>query len=295
LGELRKADYALLFNALRCYWRGNLLIQVSDNGSLPWSVELIDRFVHHWNWPLLFKNKAISWSPELIERFENHIPMHWISENELLPWSIELIERFETRLNWESLSRKEYLPWSLELIERFESRWQWMALTVNEALPWSLELILKYENRWFWPDLIRNPAIPWSPQLIERFAEHWRISKTSRGDKSLPDHMLIDLTSNLARILSDKPDLPCYLNWIERRSDWRWYWIKSDDGAFLSNESLKWTHELIECFADGWRWTALSKNEALPWTRELIERYEGRWNWSYQRAPRGSTVNPITI
>jgi hypothetical protein len=27
LGELRKADYALLFNVLRCYWRGNLLIQ----------------------------------------------------------------------------------------------------------------------------------------------------------------------------------------------------------------------------------------------------------------------------
>jgi hypothetical protein len=31
LGELRKADYALLFNALRYFWRGNLRIQDKAN------------------------------------------------------------------------------------------------------------------------------------------------------------------------------------------------------------------------------------------------------------------------
>ena len=94
----------------------------------------------------------------------------------------------------------------------------------------------------------------------------------------MADHMLIWITRDLLIAnFSGKPDLPCYLNWIEG-SAWTRHWKELEDGIYLKNKPLEWSLELIECFADSWNWTALSKNEALPWTSELIERFENSWD-----------------
>ncbi|WP_262967075.1 hypothetical protein [Methylobacter psychrophilus] len=104
------------------------------NTSLPWSLELIERFEDRWGWNWLSENKGLPWSLELIERFEERWCWIGLSMNKALPWSLELIERFEERWHWDVLSKNEGLPWSLELIERFEERWCWMALSPNESL-----------------------------------------------------------------------------------------------------------------------------------------------------------------
>ena len=60
---------------------------------------------------------------------------------------------------------------------------------------------------------------------------------------------------------------------IERYADlWKWeelHW----------NQGLPWSEALIERYADRWDWGALSRNEGLPWSEALIEHYADRWYW----------------
>jgi hypothetical protein len=84
-------------------------LALSKNEALPWSLELIERFVDRWDWGFLAANKG-------------------------LPWSLELIERFMDRWDWGFLAANKGLPWSLELIERYEGRWNWWGISGNKAL-----------------------------------------------------------------------------------------------------------------------------------------------------------------
>jgi hypothetical protein len=42
---------------------------------------------------------------------------------------------------------------------------------------------------------------------------------------------------------------------------------------------LPWSEELLERYADKWKWHVLSPNESLPWSEALIERYKYLWGW----------------
>jgi hypothetical protein len=47
----------------------------SENEALPWSVELIERFLDEWDWNSLSRNEGLPWSLELIEHFKDR--WHW--------------------------------------------------------------------------------------------------------------------------------------------------------------------------------------------------------------------------
>ncbi|SET17618.1 hypothetical protein, partial [Thorsellia anophelis] len=37
--------------------------------SLPWSIELLERFENKWDWDCLSRNKSLPWSVELAQKF----------------------------------------------------------------------------------------------------------------------------------------------------------------------------------------------------------------------------------
>ncbi len=110
------------------------------------------------------KIKSIPWSIELIERYKNerwyedNEKLNWyiLSNNESLPWSIHLLERFKDKWSWWGLSQNKNLPWSIELISRYENKWVWQTgkslegMTWNHSLPWSVELIDDFKDKWDW-------------------------------------------------------------------------------------------------------------------------------------------------
>ena len=111
------------------------------NGTLPWSLQLIERFKERWDWrsskPGLSGNDAVPWSLQLIGRFAERLDFVILASSATVPWSLEMLERFEDKWDWHGLSGNEALPWSIELIERFSKRWRWMAwggLCDNKAL-----------------------------------------------------------------------------------------------------------------------------------------------------------------
>jgi hypothetical protein len=82
---------------------------LSENESLPWSLELIRKYKDKWNWSNLSKNK-------------------------LLPWSIELIYEFENKWNWRYLSENKSVPFSIELIDRYAKKWIWSSYTFRNIV-----------------------------------------------------------------------------------------------------------------------------------------------------------------
>jgi hypothetical protein len=48
---------------------GNPNFSLAANTALPWSIELIERYVDRWNWFALTEINSLPWSTELIEQF----------------------------------------------------------------------------------------------------------------------------------------------------------------------------------------------------------------------------------
>src|SRR5690606_9064437 len=144
---------------------------LSQQISLPWSLELLTRYKDYWNWYYLSKNPSLPWTIELIERYRFLLNWSSLSTNPSLPWSIELIEKYEHKWDWSNLSKNPSLPWSVELIEKYN-------IDLKDLIEDDLEIILdmqlpsvakqKYNHKWDWSYLSQNPPLPWSIELIEK-------------------------------------------------------------------------------------------------------------------------------
>jgi hypothetical protein len=149
--DMELIELILLVEKHQDNWYGGLL---SQNETLPWSIDFIECFEERWDW------------------------REGLSRNTALPWSLKLIECYKERWNWGDLSRNKALPWSIDLIDCYKERWDWRSiwsgsLSKNIALPWSINLIDSYKERWDWEALSQNIALPWSLELIERYKERW--------------------------------------------------------------------------------------------------------------------------
>jgi len=82
-----------LIERFKNYWDWNVL---SENDSLPWSAELIDRFIDRWKWGYF---KSFKHDPNL-----NAGEMGLIG-NWGIPWNIDLIIRYEEFIDIEELKR----------------------------------------------------------------------------------------------------------------------------------------------------------------------------------------------
>jgi hypothetical protein len=97
------------------------------NEALPWSEELIDKFIDRWIWGV--RTPQISDIGELEFLYETGL-----SFNKSLPWSSDFIRKYENRWFWYDLSRNSGLPWSYELLIEYEEKWYWEEMTDNEKL-----------------------------------------------------------------------------------------------------------------------------------------------------------------
>lgn len=131
-------------------WWENL----SSNRSLPWSIELIEKYKDKWDWERLSRSSSLPWSIELIEKYNDW--WDWshrgLSQNTSLPWSIELIERYKDRWDWSyrGMSQNTSLPWSIELIEKYDDKWDWESLFSNESIILTVDIIKKYGYKWWY-------------------------------------------------------------------------------------------------------------------------------------------------
>ena len=159
---------------------------LSSNKSLPWSIELIDKYKDNWDWNFLSANESLPWSNDLIEKYEDK--WNWninkyiddepqfigFSSCKFLSWSIDFIDKYKDRWNWDYLSANESLPWTLELIEKFKDKWLWggtglgepVGLSANKSLPWSIELVDKYKDKWNFMYLPQIISLPCSEDVI---------------------------------------------------------------------------------------------------------------------------------
>jgi hypothetical protein len=65
-------------------WNSHQFDSLSSKLDFPWSIDLIQRFEHRWNWKALSRNEALPWSIDLIERFQDRWGWHELCNNKAL-------------------------------------------------------------------------------------------------------------------------------------------------------------------------------------------------------------------
>jgi hypothetical protein len=151
-------------------WEDNFWEAFSSNPSIPWTVELINKYESK----LIWYSEYNSWYP-----YNNR----GLSGNPNLPWSEKFIEIYIDKWDWTGLSLNKGIPWSLELIEKYYDKWNWDELKLNTTLPWSKDFLIKYKENWltnqyeyrpssyrpyvdYWPSIYDNKAIHWNIDII---------------------------------------------------------------------------------------------------------------------------------
>ena len=94
--------------------------------SFPLTNEMLNEFSDELDWKEVSRNGHINWTAELIERWAHHIDWfqfsHCANERILTP---NIIERFKDKWNWEVLSGNGSFEFSCELIDKYIDRWDW--------------------------------------------------------------------------------------------------------------------------------------------------------------------------
>jgi len=290
---------------------------LSANTSLPWSMDLIDRFRGYWEFSQLKRNSSIPWSQEILIMFRDrwqfhHIPntrnphhenldkdpyfpgvwkkywssaflenireyVSWSSLSSDMPWDEAMICQFETVIDWSELGRKGNLDWTISIIEEYKDRWNWGVLSSNNFLPWSIFLIAEYEDKWLWGALSLNGSLPWSGELIDRFQSKWDWFWLSTNVNLLLTEDIIDRHSDSWDWFQLSRNEAVPLN-----KNWLINHTKLDYRAYFSSisEYSALTTELIDEFCDYLNWEELSRNPNLPWSADLLICYKDRWDWS---------------
>lgn len=147
---------------------------LSLNDHLPWSKELVDRYIDRWDWySLSFSMIGYKlWFNGLLSYYEERIDWTQLCTNTQVPWTNDLIEQFSHRIDWEAASGNQFFPWSVEILDRYQSRLNFdrMSSSLNSLLckhRWRSEqkspggmdflerltVVEKYENKLDWENL----------------------------------------------------------------------------------------------------------------------------------------------
>jgi len=148
-------------------------------------IEEVKNDWHGKNWSGLSANPSLPWSIELIEKYKNKWSWYELSENPSLPWSIELIEKFAGMTGKDYLEKNPNTTLSIEFIENSHigrGNWSWSKLSSNKFLPWSIDLIIKFQDKWDYKELFKNPSFPLSIGIIEQFKDKWDWDEFSNND-----------------------------------------------------------------------------------------------------------------
>lgn len=98
----------------------------------PLTEKMLIQHSRNLNWKEVSKNPSIPWDIDMLERFRGRIDWKVFSRNaddDIL--SEEVIEKFKDSWDWSELSGNFRLPLSYELIDKYIDRWDWNQLTNN--------------------------------------------------------------------------------------------------------------------------------------------------------------------
>lgn len=124
-------------------------LRLSQNEVLPWSAELIEKYVDKWDWSELIHNKSIPWSLELMKQFEDRIDWtvnlpnedgetnligNSISANHAIEWDAEILSVFKKKLNNHDISISQCAKWDIDLLIQFSDFWEYVILSLNELV-----------------------------------------------------------------------------------------------------------------------------------------------------------------
>lgn len=124
---------------------------LSLNESLPWSSDLIERFIKKWDWEVLSGSNGVAFTANQIAKHKDKII--WKRKHP----------------NFGALSDNTSLRWSEELIDAFIENWDWDDLSKNEGVRWTEKMIIKYWDKLNLNELFRNPSLPWSFAFLMKF------------------------------------------------------------------------------------------------------------------------------
>ena len=240
---------------------------INLNDSLPWSIELLERYEHLWNWEMLSQNRKVMSNLEIRNHFYNRLYpyIEEIGENNTYMYTgingsertitdtVEQdFENMELHTELQFQTKDEIL--NAEVID-------WFYLSQNVLLPWSSELIEQFSDHWNWSKLSTNRSIPWDLELIHKFESNldWTKDSTDENGATLLNRLSISANSAI------KWDDLLLSKFVTKLNTW----------DISLSESVKWDIDLLIRFGDFWEYEILTINNTM-WKKVFSEFDEER-------------------
>ena len=233
---------------------------LSSNTNLLWSTDLIDRYIHLWEWDHISTNSGINWSSKLMRRYESYINWKNISYNRGISWNLELLENYKDKLDWNGLVHNSTTSWNIEILEKFKEYINWKSLSNNRYTLWSFDLIEKFRDKWDWDILSSNEFVKWDEEILDNFGDQlvWKTKS---------------IHYKLQTISGNK--LPFSVELINKYFD-KWDWSSyipgmNNPNGLTSNRHIIWNKELLKNFKSYIKWDSLRFLNIGYWDSELVE------------------------
>jgi len=166
---------------------------LSKNPNLPWSENLIDKYIDLWNWNGLCQNPNLPWSINFVKKYINKDNFNFfIFKNQNFPWCEELLDYFKDLINWELFIPRANLLWTEKLMNKYNNFFTQEVLdtlTVNAYITLTKELIFHFREKWNWSDLSKR--LPITLDFLETFENYWN------WELLLKNNFLIDPINDL--------------------------------------------------------------------------------------------------
>lgn len=160
-------------------------------GILPWTEELIRRYLPKMGSVTYLLNKSINWNIPLLHKFDEDFLWYSFAFKQDFNWDKNFFKEFEGRINfdegkydkykinWKFLKKNRGIIWNEFLLERYYDNLKkdmnfWKDLSWNKlGTKWTPQIIEKYQEHWNWTGLSNNENICWSDELIYKYSEKW--------------------------------------------------------------------------------------------------------------------------
>lgn len=121
---------------------------LSNNTFLPWSANLIRKYLNYWDWENLSRNKSLPWSFELMKEFENY----WC-------WGGNVVGKDGTTYMTEGLSYNSSIRWDMKLLQHFSHRLDGFNLSYNIGTNWDIDMLIKFKDVLSYPEICFNKKV----------------------------------------------------------------------------------------------------------------------------------------
>ncbi len=270
-------DYAFTHEELRQYYKFLKWNFVSNNHRMTWTLDIMDEFIDDLDFSnpsskyavgFLSMNRSLPWSVELLERYKDRWDWRILVYNETLmletePLFYALTKLMETATHEDAIQMKmrcmamdcrddKYYPHEMLMDYIYSSD------SPEEQLT-SWDQLLEIEDP-DWELVSRNTLLPWNENVIDLYIDELKFEKLSMN-KAVPWDI------NLIRKYKDK--VPFGI------------WEPTDGenqgttfAGLCMNPEVNWNSEMLNEFYDDICFTSISKNEGVDWSVELLNEFD---------------------